>query len=139
MKLQGKNADIAVPTIRKNLRQPWALSPRAGEGEQGTCAGPSLQPHGLDCAGKASRSPSLLGKAVLDFSSAAHMQRCNFCLKRLSWQISLTAWKPVKGCLHKTRCLQAIISLNLQVPFLNTGIPDRFLHSFCMRYLHQDN
>ena len=103
MKLQGKNADIAVPTIRKNLRQPWELSPRAGEGAQGTRASPPLHPlHGLDCAGKGSRSPSRLGKAVRDFSGAAHMQHCSFCLKRLSLQISLTAWKSVKGCLHKT-------------------------------------
>lgn len=103
MKLQGKNADRAVPTIRKNLRQPWDLSLQAGDGEQGTCAGPPLHPlHGLDHAGKASRSPSLLGKAVLHFSSAAHMQLCNFCLKRLSLQISLRAWKSVKGCLLKT-------------------------------------
>ena len=40
MKLQGKNADIAVPTNGKNLCQPWELSPQAGEGAQGIHAGP---------------------------------------------------------------------------------------------------
>lgn len=140
MKLQGKNADIAVPTIRKNLRQPWELSPRAGEGEQGTRTGPSLQPHGLDRAGKASRSPSLLGKAVLEL-----LQCCSHAALQLLSQEAEFA-NQSNGlevsevfCLHKTRCLQALISLNLQVPFLNTGIPDRFLRSACMRYLHQHN
>lgn len=102
VKLQGKNADLAVPTTGKNLRQPWELSPWAGEGALGTHAGPPLDLlHGLDHAGKHSRSPSLLGTAVLDFSGAAHMQHCNFCLKRLRLQISLMAWKSLKGCLHK--------------------------------------
>lgn len=82
MKLQGKNADIEVSTAGKNPRQPWELSPWAGDGEQGTCTGPPLHPlRALDRAGKGSRSP--------DSSSAAHMQHHNFGLKRLSVQISL--------------------------------------------------
>lgn len=140
MKLQGKNADLAVPTTGKNLRQPWELSPQAGEGALGTHAGPPLDLlRGLDHAGKSSRSPSLLAMAVLDFSGAAHMQCCNFCLKRLRLQISLTAWKSVKGCLHKPDVSKEINSLNLQIPFLNIGIPDRFLCNSRMCYLHQDN
>lgn len=103
MKLQGKNADLAVPTTGKNLRQAWEFSPQAGERVLGTHAGPLLDLlHGLDHAGKGSRCPSLLGMAVLDFSGATHMQCCNFCLKRLSLQMGLVAWKSVKKSLHKT-------------------------------------
>lgn len=94
MKLQGKNADVEVPTAGKNLRQPWKLSPRAGDGEQGTCTGPPLHPlRALDYAGKGSRSP--------DSSSAAHMQHRNFGLKRLSLQISLDV---SEGMFAQNRC-----------------------------------
>lgn len=56
---------------------------------------------GSDHAGKGSRTPGTLGKDVVDSSSTAHMQHCNFCLKRLSLQISLTARESLQGCLHK--------------------------------------
>lgn len=76
MKLHKKNADVAVPSTGKNLRQPWELSPRAGERAQGTHAGPPLHPlHGSDRAGKGSRSPSLASPVLLTYSIATSVSR----------------------------------------------------------------
>lgn len=127
MKLQGKNADLAVPTSGKNLRQPWELRPPAGEGALGTHAGPPLHLLcGLDRAGKGSRSPSLLGTAVLDFGGCSHA-----ALQLLSQEAEFanqsTGLEGSDGMSAQNRCFQALIYLNLQIPFLNTGIPDRLL------------
>lgn len=125
MKLQGKNADIAVPTIRKNLRQPWELSPPAGEGEQGTrWPFPSPTAWLRPCweAPHISQSAAQGCTGLLQCCSrtALHLlsPESEFANQSNGLEVS-------ERMFVQNRCFQALISLNLQIPFLGIGIPNR--------------
>lgn len=104
VKLQGKNAETAAPSSGKNLRQPWELSPRAGEGAQRLPG--HRDPHCWDRAEKGWSPPAAgQGCTVL-------LQRCPRAVLQLPSQEAVcvnecNGLEVCEGMFVQGRCLQA--------------------------------
>lgn len=113
MKLEGKNAATAVPTIGGNLCQPWELSLQQ---VRGICAGPPLHPQLRPC-----------WKGLQDFwdtgkGCSGLFQCCSHAALQLLSQEAESANQSnglgvTAGMFAQTSHFLALISLNYKVPF----------------------